>query len=106
VDISARAGAPVKWLKIETLVGGLEPIFLLKNSPHPNAGKLLINFILSPAGQKVISNADYIPANATILPMTPDLTPEVGGFKYQMNLSAGLAERLDKWIAVYDRVFK
>ncbi len=38
-----RKGAPVKWVGPDPTVVRLRPIGLAKTSPHPNAGKLLIN---------------------------------------------------------------
>lgn len=51
---SALAGAPIKAVEVEKgaiLCGGV--IGQLKDSPHPNAAKVLINWILSDEGQRV-----------------------------------------------------
>ena len=51
--ISAKKGAPVDWIKMEPVTGTLSVISVHKNAPHPNAAKLLVDFIISPEGQKV-----------------------------------------------------
>lgn len=52
---------------------------MLNNAPHPNAGKLLIEFLCSPAGQRVFRDAGYLPANPAVPPKTPELVPGPGG---------------------------
>ena len=38
------------------------PIGLVRNAPHPNAAKLFLEYMLSPEGQTVFRDANYIPA--------------------------------------------
>jgi iron(III) transport system substrate-binding protein len=52
-----KKGCPVDWVVVEP--GYKRPpiaIALAKNAPHPAAGKLFIDFMLSKEGQKVIQN--------------------------------------------------
>ena len=58
--ISAKKGAPVDWIKMEPATGTLSVISVHKNAPHPNAAKLLVDFIISKEGQQVFRDADYI----------------------------------------------
>jgi iron(III) transport system substrate-binding protein len=58
----APRSAPVKFLKprdgaFYTRIG----IGLVKNTPHPNAAKLYIDFALSEAGQKIVADTGYLP---------------------------------------------
>jgi ABC-type Fe3+ transport system substrate-binding protein len=104
-DISAAKGAPVKWLKLEPVTGTLDTAFLLKG-PNPNAGKVFLEFILSEEGQKVISAAGYLPANPAVQAKTAAQKPEGGNFKAVL-LSPELVESdLQKWIGVYNELFK
>ena len=61
--ISAKKGAPVDWIKMEPATGTLSVISIHKNAPHPNAAKLLVDFIISKEGQEVFRDADYITAH-------------------------------------------
>ena len=45
--ISARKGAPSAWVKMQPMPVAFDAVSLLKDSPHPNAGKLLIDFLTS-----------------------------------------------------------
>ena len=104
-DISAAKGAPVTWLRLEPVTATLDTLFLLKG-PHPNAGKLFIEFVLSDEGQKVIADAGYLPANAAVPSRFPGERPEDGHFSIQL-LSPTLVETdLPKWVSVYDELFK
>ena len=77
-------------------------MFLLRG-PHPNAGKLFIEFILADDGQKTFEAAGYAPAHPELNPLARPkagapqpfvLTPEV--------VDAGM----DGWIATFDKFFK
>jgi len=47
-------GGPVQYVFDEPVITYVHPIVLAKNAPHPNAGKLLISFILSAEGQRML----------------------------------------------------
>lgn len=66
---AARAketGAPVRWIFDEPVITFLHPIALARNAPHPNAGKLFIEFVLSKEGQTVLRNQGRIPARSDV----------------------------------------
>jgi iron(III) transport system substrate-binding protein len=79
--ISAQKGAPSDWLKIEPVPVAFDAVGILKDAPHPNAARLLIDFLTSEEGQKVLQKADYLPAMPSVPAMKPGLRPEDGGFK-------------------------
>src|SRR5215468_8043829 len=49
--ISAQKGAPTDWLKLEPVPVALDAVGILKDAPHPNAARLLIEFLTSEDGQ-------------------------------------------------------
>ena len=52
--ISAKKGAPVDWITMEpATVHAVDASRCCKNAPHPNAAKLLVDFIISREGQEV-----------------------------------------------------
>jgi iron(III) transport system substrate-binding protein len=103
---SAAKGAPVKWLKIEPLTGILDVTMLLKGRPHPDAGKLLIEFILSPEGQAVFQEASSIPANPAVPGQHPELKPDTGGFKAVLLTPTLIDANFDNWVSIYHQLFK
>lgn len=104
--ISAAKGAPVKWLPINPVVGAMAREVLLKGGPHPNGAKLLIDYLLSPDGQKVIQQAGYIPSNPDVDATQPSLKPQVGGFKVYTPTPADEEQNMDKWIGIYKQLFQ
>jgi ABC-type Fe3+ transport system substrate-binding protein len=104
--ISANDGAPVRWLPIEPAVQLPNPGGLIRNAPHPNAAKLLLEYILSPEGQAVFRDANYIPANPAVPPKDTTLTPTGGGFATTLITPETTAAKLEGWVAIYNELFK
>ncbi len=104
--ISAAQGAPVQWLPVSPVIEAPNPVGLVRNAPHPNAAKLLIDFILSDQGQAVLRDANYIPANPRVPPKDPALTPEGGHFTVTLMTPEITATKLAGWTKIYDQMFK
>ena len=104
--ISAAEGAPVKWLPISPAVELPNPGGLVKNAPHPNAGKLLLDYILSPEGQQVMRNTNYLPSNPAVQPKDPTLLPSGGRFTTVLVSPETTAAKLEEWTAIYNDLFK
>ncbi len=105
-ELSLKKGAPVKWLKFEYVTGTVDPIFMVKNAPHPNAAKMFIEFVLSRKGQEIIRDADYIPADSNVPAAIPRLKPDSGGFKAVFLPLTQVEAEIPKWIKIYDELFK
>ena len=54
-------GGPVQYVFDEPVITYIHPVALAKSAPHPNAGKLLMSFILSVDGQKMLRDQGRIP---------------------------------------------
>ena len=78
--ISARKGAPSDWTPLEPVPVAFDALGIMKDAPHPNAARLLVEFLLSEEGQTVLKEADYLPANARVPAMKAGLRPQDGGF--------------------------
>jgi iron(III) transport system substrate-binding protein len=61
-------GAPVQWVLVEPVITYIDPLALALNAPHPNAGKLYINFILSKEGQTILAAQGTIPSRSDVQP--------------------------------------
>ena len=61
-------GGPVQYVFDEPVITYVHPIALAKNAPHPDAGKLLISFILSVEGQRMLRDQGRIPSHRDIDP--------------------------------------
>jgi iron(III) transport system substrate-binding protein len=59
VERLKKEGAPVDWIAPEVVIGLTFGLGLVKDAPHPNAARLLIDFILSREGQQIIADVGY-----------------------------------------------
>jgi ABC-type Fe3+ transport system substrate-binding protein len=104
--ISAAQGAPVAWIRMEPLSESINLIGILKDSPHPNAARLLEEFILSDDGQKVLADNDYVPANPSVPAKIAELKPDAGHFKVNVVTPDMARDDLPKWTAIYKELFR
>jgi iron(III) transport system substrate-binding protein len=104
--ISAKKGAPVDWIKMEPATGTLSVISIHKSAPHPNAAKLLVDFIISREGQAIYRNADYLTADAAVPALDPSLKPEEGHFRVHFFSPEALEDNMPKWTQVFDELFR
>jgi len=104
--ISADKGAPVDWVRLSpaTVTPGL--VGLPKNSPHPNAGQLFVEFTLSPEGQQIFQKASYLPARPDVPPLKPELIPERGGFTATVITPEMTAKSMSHWEQVFADLFR
>lgn len=103
---SKAKGSPVKWLTLEPMVGTMARSMLLKGAPHPDGAKLLINYLLSPAGQQVFKDAGYIPAVSNV--EAKDQTLKVDTRRYQVFAPTPQDElkNIRHWVDVYKTRFQ
>ncbi len=104
--ISASKGAPVAWLKVEPIPAPFHSIGLVKNAPHPNAARLLIDFLLSEEGQRAFAAVDYLPAMPAVPARTPELKPEGGGFHATFISPALMRANIDRWVKIKKELFE
>jgi ABC-type Fe3+ transport system substrate-binding protein len=106
VVISARKGAPCDWLKLEPAPVTLDAVGLLKDAPHPNAARLLLEFLLSEEGQKIFQQNDYLPALPSVPAIVAGLRPNDGGFQADFLRPEEIHRELPKWEKVTQDLFR
>ena len=104
--ISGRKGAPVDWIPMEPVTNIIAAIGVIKGAPHPNAGKLLIEFMLSKDGQKVLQKANYLPAHPDVPALVPTLKPKEGKFKANTMGLKMVHRELKKWKKIHSDLFR
>jgi iron(III) transport system substrate-binding protein len=104
--ISAKQGAPVKWIPMEPTTGALSVVSIAKNAPHPNAAKLFEDFLVSKEGQAVYQRTAYLPADPQVRALDPTLKPEDGNFRSRFFTPEETAEKMPQWKRVYDELFR
>jgi iron(III) transport system substrate-binding protein len=104
--ISGAKGAPVQWIPFEPAMAVLSVIAVTKDAPHPNAARLFTEFLVSPEGQQLYRDSDYIPVDPAIPARDSKLKPVTGGFLAIYLTPEQLLDGLPKWGAVYQQLFK
>ena len=104
--ISAKKGAPVDWIRMEPVTGTLSVISVHKSAPHPNAAKLLVDFIISSEGQQIFRAAEYLPADPAVPASTPSLLPEQGKFRTRFFTPEQTEDGMPAWKKIYDDLFR
>ena len=104
--ISASQGAPSAWIAMEPATVVLSVLHLTTKSPHPNAGKLLFDFLQSEEGQKLFRDADYMPVDPAVPPRDPTLRPDTGKFKARYFNPDELDAAMPKWQDIYLKMFR
>ncbi|MGH7886555.1 MAG: ABC transporter substrate-binding protein [Candidatus Binatia bacterium] len=65
------AGAPVDWVYLNPVFANLHPTGISAKAPHPNAGKLFVDFVLSKRGQDLVRGMNRIPDRIDTPPEQP-----------------------------------
>ena len=68
VEQMKRQGAPLEWVGLNPVVLNLHMVALSAHAPHPNAGKLLVDFMLSQEAAKIIQSLNRIPDRIDVPP--------------------------------------
>lgn len=104
--ISANKGAPSRWFPLDLAMINVSVEGIAKDAPRPNAARLLVDFLVSPEGQRLFKQADYLPVDPDIPPNDPALQPERGGFKAFMQTPEEIDERLPGWQRIASEIFR
>jgi iron(III) transport system substrate-binding protein len=91
-------GAPIDWFTIGNAIARPNGIAVARKAPHPHAAVLFYDFELSPEGQQIIANLEFVPTSKKIdtplnkVPMT--------------FVDAKVAiDEYDKWKTLYRQLF-
>jgi iron(III) transport system substrate-binding protein len=106
VAISAAQGAAVKWVPLNPVTETLQVAGITKGAPHPNAGKLFIDFMVSKAGQEIFREHDYLPMHPDVPAKIPELKPEQGGYKAIVFTPDNLETEVPRWQKIYEDLFR
>jgi ABC-type Fe3+ transport system substrate-binding protein len=106
VASSAAKGAPIAWHPIDPAMSVPSVVGLTKDSPHPNAAKLLVDFLVSDEGQMIFRNANYITVAPNVPPLDPSLRPD--GIKWRaINFTPEQAvAAMPHWTEIYNQLFR
>ena len=98
VERLAQKGAPVKWKPLSPTFGRPNGIGLARNAPHPHAGLLFVDFMLSRHGQELIKERNRVPSSTAV-------DSPLNKFKYEMIDPAIVLDESDKWEKLWSNLF-
>ena len=104
--ISAALGAPVRFVPLDPVTMTMQIAGISRGAPHPNAGRLFLDFIISRAGQEVFRDADYIPMRSDVAAKSPEVKPDTGGYQALMLTPEDIDTNAQHWAKVYDDIFR
>jgi iron(III) transport system substrate-binding protein len=95
VEFLKAQKAPIDWIStMNPIITTGGPLGLAAKAAHPNAGKLLIDFILSKDGQSQIRRYYRIPSRRDLEPLSAKLDPRRLRL---LPISPNDAEKEDEW---------
>jgi ABC-type Fe3+ transport system substrate-binding protein len=97
VQTAKKKGAPVDSVAAYPVLSRVHTIALTRNAPHPNVGRLYIDFVLSEEGQKILRGFGRSSSRKGV---EPDELQKKGAKLYVTDMS------LAKDLAVIDKEFK
>jgi len=100
-ELFSRKGAPIEWLPLEPAVVRVIPMMLAAKSRHPNAAKLLYDFLLGIEGQQIIKSFNRPTVRRDVLPDPPRL---IQGYK-RVTMYPELYRNLDETQKTFNEMF-
>ena len=76
------------------------------DAPHPNAGKLMVDFLISDEGQKLFRDSDYIPAAPDVPPRDPRMRPDGKTFRGIFFTPEQIDAGMPHWMDVFNEIFR
>ena len=93
-----KQGAPIDWFVIGNAIARPNGIAVARRAPHPNAAVLFYEFELSPEGQQIIANLEFVPTSKKV-----DTPLNKVPMKF---VDAKVAiDEYDKWKGLYRQLF-
>ena len=89
-----RKGAPIDWFALEPAVARSNAVGLAREAPHPAAGLLFHEYMLTDA-QRLMTAIDYVPSNTKV-------PSPLKGVKIVITDPARSLDEADKWSALFD----
>lgn len=89
-----RKGAPIDWIALEPAVARSNAVGLARQSPHPAAGLLFHEYMLTDA-QQIMTTIDYVPSNTKV-------ASPLKGVRIVITDPVRSLDEADKWGALFD----
>ena len=81
-------------------------ISVTQEAHHPNAGKLLLDFIISSEGQAIFGDAGYLPVDPDTQPKDSRTRLDGKTFRAMYLTPEQIDESLPRWSKIYGNIFQ
>ncbi|MGZ5113821.1 MAG: ABC transporter substrate-binding protein [Usitatibacter sp.] len=98
VERLAVKGAPVKWKAITPTFGRPNAIGVARRAPHPHAGMMFADFMLSRDGQTILRERNRVPASLSV-------DTHLNKFPFHMIDPVITLDENDKWERLWSELF-
>lgn len=98
VETLKKKGAPVEWKPLPPTFGAASAIGVPKQAPHPHAGLLFADFLLSQEGQELIRSLNRVPSSRTV-------DSPLNKFAYRVIEPRVVLDEWDKWEKIWSSLF-
>ena len=106
IAFSAAKGAPVARILLQPALGAMVGVATTKGAPHPNAAKLLVEFLLSEEGQTIYRDNDYLPVRPGIPLRDPSFKPQAGETHAIFVNPDQENDALPRWTEIASKIFR
>jgi len=93
-----RKGAPIDWVAVSPLVARPQGIGIARNAPHAAAAQALVDYVLSPEGQRLYESMGRTPVSTKV-------ASPMSRFEYTLVDPATVLDEQDKWTREWDKLF-
>jgi len=100
-EILKAAGAPVEWVALDPVYASVHPTGIAAKAPHPNAARLLMDFLLSKKGQEILRSLRRIPDRIDTPPDPPRL---IEGIRPAIT-SPDIYDDFDRYVKLFNEIF-
>ncbi len=104
--ISRNKGAPVAWIPMNPAFASVSIISVTAKARHPNAARLLAEFVVSEEGQTIAKQHDYIPVHPAVSAPEADMKPDGVKFRAITFSPEEVDQSMPRWKQVYDDLFR
>lgn len=104
--ISAQKGAPSAWIAMNPAMAVLSVVGVTKDARNINAGKLLVEFLVSKEGQEIYRDTGYIPVDPAVPASDPALRPDGKTFRAISMTPEAVDEQMAKWAKIASDLFR
>lgn len=101
-EILKGTGAPVDWVALDPVYASVHPTGISAKAPHPNAARLLMDFLLSKKGQEILRSLRRIPDRVDTPPDPPRL---IEGIRPAVT-SSDVYDDFDRYVKLFNETFK